>query len=251
MDSYGIELYNGDCFSIMETLISQGVKVDAIICDPPYNIDYDGQAWDHGFDFEKASYLNKQLVKENGNIILFQGWSEVCNTISIYSKLFTLENWIIWDRLKGRGASKNLVSTREDILWYCNGDSPTYRKTFSNIKKITAGMGSKNGEDNRALTNVWYDISPIVPWSAEHTEHPTQKPIELMERCVALWTNSGDTVLDFTMGSGSTGVAAIKLNRKFIGIEEDKKWFDIAYERCYNRNSDSKQLDTIADGEEF
>lgn len=222
-------IINEDCFIAMEKLIQQNVKVDAVICDPPYNIDI--ADWDNNFNVEKALKLCKQLLKENGNIIIFQGWSEVCETINIMNKLFTQMNWIIWDRIKGRGAQKNFVSTREDILWYCNGDNPTYHKMYSNIEKKTAGMGSKNGETTRALTNVWYDISPIVPWSSEKTEHPSQKPVELMERCVSIWTNPNDTVLDFTMGTGTTGRACLNLSRQFIGIEQDTKWFNIAQSR--------------------
>ncbi len=144
---------------------------------------------------------------------------------------FKIQNWIIWDRIKGRGSKKNLVSTREDILWYCKGNNPTYTKIYSNIPKKTGGFGEKNGQDNRALTNVWYDISPIVPWSKERNGHPTQKPLQLMERCITIWTNENDTILDFTMGSGTTGVTALKLNRKFIGIEQSRQWFDIAEKR--------------------
>lgn len=224
-------IYNDDCFNILEKLIQQNVLVDAIICDPPYNIKYNNEEWDKDFDFEKACQLCFKLLKDGGNLILFQGWSEVCNTINIFNKLFTLNNWIIWDRIKGRGANKNFISTREDILWYSKGESTTYHKMDSNIKKATAGMGDKNGRENRALTNVWYDISPIVPWSDEHTEHPTQKPVELMERCVNIWTNPNDTILDFTMGSGSTGRAALNCNRRFIGIERDVQWFNVAKQR--------------------
>lgn len=222
-------IYNDNCFNIMNELIEQKVHVDAIICDPPYNIDI--ADWDNNFDIEKALKLCYQLLKENGNIVIFQGWSEVCKTKSIMDSMFTPMNWIIWDRIKGRGATKNFISTREDILWYCKGDNPTYHKMYSNIEKKTAGMGNKNGETTRALTNVWYDISPIVPWSSEKTEHPSQKPIELMERCVSIWTNMNDTVLDFTMGTGTTGRACLNLGRKFIGIEQDNKWFNIAQSR--------------------
>lgn len=236
-------LYNKDCFDTMEELIEKGIKVDAIICDPPYNIDI--ADWDNNFDIEKALNLCKQLLKENGNIIIFQGWSEVCQTKLIMDKLFNIQNWIVWDRIKGRGAKKNFVSTREDILWYCNGDKPTYHKMYSNIQKKTAGMGTKNGEDTRALTNVWYDISPIVPWSDEKTEHPSQKPVKLMERCINIWTNPDDTVLDFTMGTGTTGRAALNLGRKFIGLERDKKWFEIAESRLSEKPVIKDADDTI------
>lgn len=221
--------YNDDCFSIMENLIGEGVKVDAIITDPPYVINY--ADWDKEFNMPLAIDLCYQLLKENGNLILFQGWSNVAKTKELLDKKFNIQNWIVWDRIKGRGAKKNFVSTREDILWYCKGDCPTYNKIYSDIPKKTGGMGKKNGQECRALTNVWYDISPIVPWSSERNGHPTQKPLQLMKRCVTIWTNKGDVILDFTMGSGTTGVAALELEREFIGIEKDKEWFDIAFKR--------------------
>lgn len=242
------KIINDDCFNAMEKLIEQKVMVDAIIWDPPYNIDI--AEWDNGFDTGRALQLANQLLKENGNIIVFQGWSEVCKTKDIMDALFKPMNWIIWDRIKGRGAKKNLVSTREDILWYCKGENPTYHKLYSNIKKKTSGMGDKNGHDTRALTNVWYDISPIVPWSDEKTNHPSQKPIELMERCVNIWTNEGDTVLDITMGTGTTGRAALNLGRKFIGIERDKNWFDIAESRLSEKPV-VKDSDDIIEGYDF
>lgn len=171
------------------------------------------------------------LLKDNGNLILFQGWSNVAKTKELLDEKFAIQNWIVWDRIKGRGAKKNFVSTREDILWYCKGNNPIYNKIYSNIPKKTGGMGKKNGQECRALTNVWYDISPIVPWSPERNGHPTQKPLQLMERCVTIWTNEEETVLDFTMGSGTTGEACVNLNRNFIGIECDKQWFDVADKR--------------------
>ena len=146
-------------------------------------------------------------------------------------RFFNCEDWIVYDRIKGRGGKKHLVSTREDILWYSNGANYTFNKIPSTIKKKTGGLGLKNGCEFRALSNVWTDISPIVPWSPERVGHPTQKPIQLMERCIKLWTNENDTVLDFTMGSGSTGVACKNLNRNFIGIENNKEYFEIAERR--------------------
>ena len=230
MDSY---LFNSDCFIIMNYLIQKNIKVDAIIADPPYNISYTD--WDKNFNIEKAVALCKKLLKPNGNILLFQGWSNVCQTKQIMDKYFNIQNWIIYDRIKGRGSKNNLVSTREDILWYSNGKkSETYNKIYSNIPKKTKGMGEKNGQENRALTNIWYDISPIVPWSKERNGHPTQKPLELMKRIVTIFTNENDLILDFTMGSGTTGEAAIMLNRNFIGIEKEKEWFNIAKQRIDN-----------------
>lgn len=98
-------------------------------------------------------------------------------------------------------------------------------------------MGEKNGQENRALTNIWYDISPIVPWSKEKNGHPSQKPLELMKRLVTIFTDKNDLVLDFTMGSGSTGEACQMLNRDFIGIKRDKQWFEIAQDRILKRGN--------------
>ena len=82
-----------------------------------------------------------------------------------------------------------------------------------------------------SLSDVWSDIPALPHNSKEKVNHPTQKPIALMERCINICTNENDTVLDFCMGSGSTGVACKNLNRNFIGIEKDEKYFEIAKER--------------------
>ena len=232
-----IDLYNEDCKVILQDLVNSGIVVDTIIADIPYNIK---QAdWDSGFNLEDLLPLLSKVLKDGGNIIIFNGWSYVVETKLAMDKFFTIRNWIVYDRIKGRGAKTNVVSTREDILWYSKGEKVpyTFNRVMSNIPKKTGGLGKKNGETNRALSNVWSDISPIVPWSPERVKHPTQKPVQLMERCVKLWSNEGDTVLDFTMGSGSTGVACQNLNRNFIGIELNKEYFEIAKNRLgVNKN---------------
>lgn len=224
-----ITLIYNNSYTALYNLITQGIQVDAIITDPPYNINQ--AEWDNDFDLSEIIPLCKQILKFDGNLIIFQGWSNVCETKRLLDQYFTCQDWIIYDRIKGRGGKKHLVSTREDILWYSNSDSYTFNKIPSTIKKKTGGLGLKNGCEFRALSNVWTDISPIVPWSKERVNHPTQKPVQLMKRCVELWTNEGDLVLDFTMGSGSTGVACKELGRRFIGIDNDEKYVNIAKER--------------------
>lgn len=224
-----ITLIHGDSSTALHGLINQGIQVDAIITDPPYNINQ--AEWDSDFNLSKIIPLCKQLLKPNGSFILFQGWSNVCETKQLLDQYFTCQDWIIYDRIKGRGGKKHLVSTREDILWYSNGDNYTFNKIPSTIKKKTGGLGLKNGCEFRALSNVWTDISPIVPWSKERVNHPTQKPVQLMKRCIELWTNEGDLVLDFTMGSGSTGVAFKELGRRFVGIDNNEGYVNIAKER--------------------
>lgn len=222
-----IDLRQGDCLELMKDIPNE--SIDCIITDVPYNINQD--SWDNNFDIKSSLTECKRILKSNGNIIIFQGWSNVCETKAIMDELFIIQDWIIYDRIKGRGGKKHLVSTREDILWYSNGNNYTFNKIPSTIKKKTGGLGLKNGCEFRALSNVWTDISPIVPWSKERVNHPTQKPLQLMKRLVSVFSNEGDIILDFTMGSGTTGVACKNLNRDFIGIELDEEYFEIASNR--------------------
>ena len=219
------ELINDDCMLRLPAIENE--SVDLIAVDPPYEIGY--AEWDKGMNWEVLSQEFHRILKPTGNLVVFQGWSNVAETKRILEERFELKNWIAWDRIKGRGAKTNFVSTREDILWFAKQPKGyTFNRVWSNTPKKTGGMGDKNGQKNRALTNVWYDISPIVPWSKERTGHPTQKPLSLMERIVRIWSNPNDLVLDCFMGSGTTGEAALRLGRRFIGIEKNKEYFDKA-----------------------
>ena len=222
----------GNCVDLLKKIESN--SVDLIATDPPYQINFEGNLWDSksSVDWEIVSLEFDRVLKENGSLIVFQGWSEIVNTMKCLDKFFRLKNWIIYDRIKGRGTKTNLVSTREDILWYIKGDDYTYNKISSTILKKTGGtIGRKNGNRFRALSNVWTDISPIVPWSKERVKHPTQKPLSLMERIIGVFSNEGQLVLDSFMGSGTTCVACKNLKRNYIGFELDKKYFEIAKKR--------------------
>ena len=227
------KIFNSDCLPLLQKWVDKGLKVDCIITDPPYEINYLQNNWDKekSLNWNYLFYLFDKLTKPESNIIIFQGWSSVCNTISCLPENLKLKDWIIYDRIKGRGAKTQSVSTREDILWITKGNKYIFNKIPSTIKKKTGGLGLKNGCEFRALSNVWTDISPIVPWSKEKVNHPTQKPVQLMERCIKLWTNPNNIVLDPFMGSGTTGVACKNLGRNFIGIEKMDKYFEIAQKR--------------------
>lgn len=219
-----------DAFCFLPTLDDN--SVDLICIDPPYEINYLNNSWDNkNLNWEFLFQQFSRILKPTGNLIIFQGWSNVCKTISASADYFTLKNWIIYDRIKGRGAKTNLVSTREDILWFIKSENYTYNKIPSNIKKKTKGMGEKNGEENRALSNVWSDISPLVPWGKEKVNHPTQKPVQLLERIIKIWSNEGNLVLDCFAGSGTTAVAAKNLNRDFIVVENNLEYFELVKTR--------------------
>lgn len=228
MVDLSVRLVMGDCLEELNKTPSD--SIDAIITDPPYGINYG--AWDTFENMPQVIQQWERILKPDGSLLMFCGWSHAVSIITTFSREsnLKLQDWIIYDRIKGRGAKKRLVSTREDILWFTKGEQWTFNKdlAYSTIVKKTKGMGSKNGRETRALSNVWTDISPIVPWSKERSDHPTQKPLALMERMVNVFTKEGDTVLDSYMGSGTTGVACQRLGRKFIGVEKDVKFYELA-----------------------
>lgn len=224
-----MQTFNEDCFTFMDRY-STG-SIDCIITDPPYGINFQNINWDKNIDFLPAFFQKSyELLKPSGTLILFTGWSSLREVLNCDSN-FILKNIICYDRIKGRGAKYNFVSTREEILFFSKTDKYTFNVLQSTIKKKTGGLGLKNGKECRTLSNVWSDISPIVPWSAERSGHPTQKPIQLMERIVNVFTNKGDLILDPFMGSGSTLVAAKKLERNYAGCDINKEYFDITNTR--------------------
>jgi len=227
-----IKLICGDTNNLIHHIPNE--SIDLIATDPPYEINFEGNYWDkpNQLNWHFLSKEFKRVLKPKGSLIIFQGWSNVSKTKEILDQHFTMKNWIIYDRVKGRGAKTNFVSTREDILWYVmNEDKYTYNKIPSTIKKKTGGMGKKNGCDYRALSNVWSDISPLVPWSPERIKHPTQKPIQIMNRIIEIHSNKDDLIFDPFFGSGTTAISSAILKRKFIGIECNKEYYNLSKKR--------------------
>jgi len=236
-----IVLYNNDCIDILKNMVDSNVVVDHIICDLPYfqivKDDFDNQ-WDSvesyvGWFNSLLQYL-KQIIKPGGNIILFcsrQNMWRMCRML--YENGFEENRTIIWARKRGfnNTRGKALASGYEPILFWSKGKSSTFNsiKIKSNLDRPEYKTGTL--KDGITLSDVWNDIPALPHNSKEKVDHPTQKPIKLMERIVTLFTNESDTVLDFCMGSGSTGVACLNLNRNFIGIEKDLKYFNIAKSR--------------------
>jgi len=225
----GYTLFNNSCEAILPTIPDE--SVDMILTDPPYNIGY--AEWDEFNNIEEISNQFLRILKPEGSIFIFAGWSYVNQVISKFNKNFKLNDWIIYDRIKGRGGTKRLVSTREDILWYVKGEKWTFNKdkAYSTIVKKTGGLGKKNGRETRALSNVWTDISPIVPWSKERTGHPTQKPLALSDRIINVFCQEQSVILDCYMGSGTFGISSVSAGHQFIGIEKDENYFNMVVER--------------------
>lgn len=208
--------------SLLPTLTDS--TVDLFLLDTPYEIGYNNSK-DYN---DKKGQINWWLLgnecwrvlKDAGNLIVFAGWSNADRVKSHFlTQGWLLNNRIIWDRQKYQGAKYNFPNSAEDILWFSKSNQRVFNKVESNIKKVTSGFGTKNGRQNRVLTNVWSDISPLVPWGIEYKDgegYKGQKPVVLLERIINVFTNEGGLVVDGFCGSGSSAIAALRTNREYI-----------------------------------
>ena len=242
------KLYQGDCLEVMDGLISLGVKFDAIITDPPYGKITKTCEWDKIIPFDEMWKRLNKLKKKNTPIILFgnQPFTSALNMSNL--KDFRYE--IIWQKDKGTdfgNANRKPLNIHENIsVFYekqpnynriCDEGNPYIRKNNRTNGKNDTNFKSDNSgtwinEGKRTPTTI-RKINRVSA-GGKKPLHPTEKPIELMEWIIKSYTNEDDLVLDFTMGSGSTGVACMNLNRKFIGIELDENYFNIAKNRIEN-----------------
>ena len=235
-----IDLRLGDCLEVMKD-IPDG-SVDAIITDPPYGTT--ACKWDSVIPFEPMWEQLNRIIKPNGAIVLFG--SEPFSSALRMSNIKNYRYDLIWNKIRAAGflnANRMPLKQHENIsLFYKK--LPTYNpqkyidkpydKTKYNGKDMKENVlgsyvskSSKNNGERFPKSILKFSQN----WSRQQQIHPTQKPILLMEYLIRTYTNENETVLDFTMGSGSTGVAAKNLNRNFIGIEQDQKYFNIAEQR--------------------
>ena len=239
-----INLLKGECIEQMR-LIPTG-SIDAIITDPPYGTTQ--CKWDSVIDFDLMWEQLNRIVKPNGAIVLFgnEPFSSVLRMSNIKNYKY---DWV-WDKNKPTGmlnAKRQPLRRFENVIVF-------YRKqcTYNPQKTINPNGvekrslyaynrenegGETTGKIKKGGVSSDYEADKLLPVNIQvfkkpnKPKHPTQKPVELMEYLIKTYTNEGETVLDFTMGSGSTGVAAKNLNRSFIGIEQDENYFNIAKER--------------------
>ena len=235
-----IDLYNGDCLEVMDKLIADDIKVDAIITDPPYGTT--ACKWDSVIPMpEMWERLNK-LIKPNGAIVLFG--SEPFSSVLRMSNIKNYKYDWVWDKKKAGNifiAKYQPMKTFENVMIFSKEKHNYYpiMEKRDNVKKSkNYGTGESIGgnkvkEDKKYTYTHRYPkaILEISNASQKGKVHPTQKPVALMEYLIKTYTNEGETVLDFTMGSGSTGVACMNTNRNFIGIEMDETYFKISQER--------------------
>lgn len=243
MCNNNISLFNDDCVNILnKDKILQ--LLDAIIVDPPYfgvvNHEFDRQwaAEEKYLEWlERTIELSVRLLRDGGAFVLFCSRQNVHRIALMCEKHGLVEQrMVIWGRKRcfNQTRGKALASGYEPILYMTKGKDNI---TFNNIKVL---VESKRKEYNSgslkngiSLSDCWTDI-PALPHNAkEKVNHPTQKPLELIKRIISIVTNPNDTVLDYCMGSGTTGVACVDLGRNFVGIEKDKNYFDVAKNRIY------------------
>ena len=251
-----MNLIKGECLEAMKDIPTG--SVDAIITDPPYGTT--ACKWDSVIDFELMWEQLNRIIKPNGAIVLFG--SQPFTSALIMSNIKNYKYDWIWNKINGSNflnAKRQPLRSNENIsVFYkkqCTYNPQLVDRDKKNIrdpkKKYGSGKGTVYGNTkpnfmfNKGreipLTKL-YPKNIISINNREKETHPskvlhnTQKPIALMEYLIKTYTNEGETVLDFTMGSGSTGVACVNTKRNFIGIEMDSNYFEIAQKRIKEAN---------------
>ncbi len=239
----------GDAFEIFGRLPEK--SFDLMFADPPYNLTKNfgensfRQTSLEEYEIWLDSWLKEtvRLLKPTASVYICGDWRSSSAIQRIGTKYFALRNRITWEREKGRGASKNWKNAAEDIWYFTVSDDYVFNAEAVKIKRKVLAPYRENGkpkdwknsdDGNFRLTapsNLWTDLT--VPfWSMpENTAHPTQKPEKLLAKIILASTNENDSVLDPFAGSGTTAVAAKKLNRNFIAIEADENYCLLAEKR--------------------
>jgi site-specific DNA-methyltransferase (adenine-specific) len=244
------ELHQGDCLEVMKNIKDK--SIDCIICDLPYGVTSKNK-WDTIIPYEPLWKEYKRIIKDNGAIILFGQDKFTAKTMLSNEKMHRYN--LIWNKVLTSGflnAGRMPLREHEDIMIFYK-KLPTYNPQFTEGKPLH-GMGEKfkkiknnnnnyndfnscnNPSANREGDTKKYPKSILTfPRKASSKmSHPTEKPVELLEYLIKTYSNEGDVILDNCMGSGSTGVACLKTNRDFIGIELDKDYFNITKNRLEN-----------------
>lgn len=233
-----INLYNGDCLDIMKDIESK--SVDLILCDPPYGTT--ACKWDSVIDLPKMWEQLNRIIKPNCPIILTA--QTPFDKLLGASNIKNLKYEWIWEKTAATGhlnAKKQPMKAHENVLVFYEGQCNYYPQMIDGHKP-TNSFTKRNGDGEcygktveisggGSTTRYPRSVQIFKSDKQKVSLHPTQKPLALMEFLIKSYTLEGQTVLDFTMGSGTTGLACKNLNRRFIGIELDETYFSIAKER--------------------
>lgn len=237
-----INLMHGDCLERMKE-IPDG-SVDMVLTDPPYGTT--ACKWDSIIPLEPMWEQLERVIKQNGAIVLFGSQPFTSALIMSNHKIFKYQ--LIWKKSRishFAQAPYRFLTEHEDVIVFSLGGTSKNAKSrmvynpqgLQDCRKVCKGKGysdhrpSRVKQEDYIQTKTGYPKSILEFKSDIAKEHPTQKPVSLMEYLIKTYTNEGETVLDFTCGSGTTGVACVNTNRNFIGIELDQGYFDIAKQR--------------------
>ena len=274
-----IKLYNGDCLIEMNNIEDE--SIDLILCDLPYGTtDRKGiksrgnnrvLGWDTVIPLDKLWSEYKRILKPKGAVVLTADQPFTSQLIMSNIEWFKYE-WI-WKKKKTTGfllANHRPMKQTEDVVVFSSagasgasfksGNSMTYNPQGLIEKRVVKKNNAKRlgkflhqpehmGAGNKLLHETEYEQkytnypSEIIEFGLDKDSvHPTQKPVALMEYLIRTYSNEGDIVLDNCMGSGTTGVACNNTNRKFIGIERDREYYNITLDRLSSLPSDITKI---------
>lgn len=235
-----IILYKGDCLEQMNNIAEK--SIDLVLTDLPYGTT--SCPWDEVISFEIMWNRINRVVKDNAAILLF-GTEPFSSRLRLSNCDYKYD--LYWVKEKPTNflqLKKRFGKTTENIcVFYKN--QPTYNPQKYKVDKLVSNKPKQKNNDSIVSAAGFKNIQPYKDDGTRYptdilrfnrvklgaTVHPTEKPVPLLEFLIKSFSNEGDTVLDFTMGSGSTGVSCLNTNRNFIGIEKDDKYFEIAKNR--------------------
>lgn len=229
----GYSLINGDCLTVMKDIPDK--SIDMILCDLPYGTTQN--KWDNIIPFAPLWEQYNRIIKDNGAIVL--NCQQPFTSKLIMSNLKDFKYCWIWYKKQCSGflnAKKQPLRNCEDIAVFYRKQC-TYNPIMRRGKPQLKNTGGSSTNYNKFLeqphiSDSYYPTTLLeIPLPRFKGGHPTQKPVALLEYLIQTYTVEGETVLDNCMGSGSTGVACLNTNRKFIGIELDQNYFEIAQNR--------------------
>lgn len=225
-------IYHNDCILKMQQMQNDNITVNHIITDPPYAISKDNNfstmksanrqgvdfgEWDKDFDPSLWLEYAYPLLDKNGSMIIFCSYRFISDITTKIEKLGGIvKDIMVWQKQNPmpRNINRRYVQDMEFIIWAVKS---------KNSKWVF------NKPDDKPYQRGFFQTPTLL--GKERTAHPTQKPINLMKEVIQIHTNENDIILDPFMGTGSTGVASLALNRGFIGIEREFEWFNIAQQR--------------------
>ena len=239
------QLMFGDCLERMKEIPSG--SVDLILTDPPFQST--ACSWDSMIPFEPMWSELKRIIKPNGAIVLFG--AEPFSSLLRCSNIKNFKYDWVWEKSKATGFlnSKKQPLRAHEIISVFYNKPPTYNPQMVEGLPYNKGVRKEQTDDDVYSSFEQVEVKSEgfrYPRSVQYFKtaeseggfHKTQKPVALLEYLIKTYTNEGDTVLDFTAGSFSTGVASLNTNRKFIGIEMEEKYFNIGVNRMCDLNGD-------------